>query len=166
MRRLLASAGHDVVRIVRPSHVEAIQRDGLHMQTLRFDEHVRLSASSDAAAIEGADVVLFCVKSTDIESTGELIRPFLAADTLVVCLQNGVDNADHLRSVLPAHEVAAAVVYVATEMAGSGHVKHNGRGELVIEPSRKSETLAQALIAAAVPTEISGNVRGALCGPN
>ncbi len=64
--------------------------------------------------------------------------------------------------MLPAHNVAAAVVYVATEMAGPGHVKHHGRGELVIEPSSSSEAVAQALKAAGVPTEVSDNVRGAL----
>ncbi len=47
-------------------------------------------------------------------------------------------------------------------MAGPGHVKHHGRGELVIEPSGTGEAMAQALIAAGVPTEISSNVRGAL----
>jgi 2-dehydropantoate 2-reductase len=47
-------------------------------------------------------------------------------------------------------------------MAGPGHVKHNGRGELVIAPSTRSEEVAQALRAAGVPTEISDNVRGAL----
>jgi 2-dehydropantoate 2-reductase len=73
-----------------------------------------------------------------------------------------VDNADRLRAVLPQNTVAAAVVYVATEMAGPGHLKHQGRGDLVIEPSALSDTVAQALIAAKVPTEISPNVRGAL----
>jgi 2-dehydropantoate 2-reductase len=53
-------------------------------------------------------------------------------------------------------------VYVASEMAGPGHIKHHGRGELVIEPSSKSEEVARTLIAAGVPTEISENVRGAL----
>jgi 2-dehydropantoate 2-reductase len=58
--------------------------------------------------------------------------------------------------------VAAAVVYVATGMAGPGHVKHNGRGELVIAPSRRSEEVARHLAAAGVPTQISDNVRGSL----
>jgi 2-dehydropantoate 2-reductase len=123
---------------------------------------VRLSASSDAAAVQGSDLVLFCVKSMDTESAGAQIKPYLRPDALVLCLQNGVDNADRLRKVLPAHEVAAAVVYVGTEMAGPGHVKHHGRGELVIDPSRASERVAQALVAAGVPTEIDPNVRGAL----
>jgi 2-dehydropantoate 2-reductase len=81
---------------------------------------------------------------------------------MVLCLQNGVDNAERLRGVLPGVDVAAAVVYVATEMAGPGHLRHHGRGELVIEPSPASDRVAQALIAAGVPTEISDNVRGAL----
>jgi 2-dehydropantoate 2-reductase len=59
-------------------------------------------------------------------------------------------------------QVAAAVVYVATEMAGPGHLLHRGRGDLVLEPSPTSAQAAQALIAAGVPTEVSDNVRGAL----
>jgi 2-dehydropantoate 2-reductase len=159
---MLARSGHEVMLIARPRHVEAIARDGLRMQTTTFDERVALAASSDPGAVQGANLVLFCVKSTDTESAGALLRPRLAPDALVLCLQNGVDNADRLRSVLPQHAVAAAVVYVATEMASPGHVKHNGRGELVIEPAGASEAVAQALIAAGVPTEISGNVRGEL----
>jgi len=159
---MLARAGHDVMLIARPQHVEAILRDGLHMDTKTFDEHVKLNATTEARGVEGADVVLFCVKSNDTESAGEQIRPLLGERTLVLCLQNGVDNDQRLRQVLPGHPVAAAVVYVGAEMAGPGHVKHHGRGELVIEPSRLSEQLARALVAAGVPTEISGNVRAAL----
>ncbi|OYY85493.1 MAG: 2-dehydropantoate 2-reductase [Polaromonas sp. 28-63-22] len=159
---MLARAGHDVVLIARPQHVEAIARSGLRMEAQTFDEQVRLAASSEASAVQGAALVLFCVKSTDTESAGALIRPHLAGDALVLCLQNGVDNADRLRTVLPQHAVAAAVVYVATEMAGPGHVRHHGRGELVIEPSGPGEAVAKALIGAGVPTDISSNVRGAL----
>jgi 2-dehydropantoate 2-reductase len=159
---MLARAGHQVVLIARPQHVDAIRRAGLHMETKTFDQHVRLAASTEAGAAQGADLVLFCVKSTDTESAGVQLRPHLSGAALVLCLQNGVDNADRLRSVLPPHQVAAAVVYVASEMAGPGHVRHHGRGELVIEPSGASELVAQALIGAGVPTEISDNVRGAL----
>ena len=159
---MLARAGHAVTLIGRAQHVQVFERDGLRMQTLSFDEQVPVAASTEAAAVAGADVVLFAVKSPDTEATGEQMRPHLKAGALVLCLQNGVDNAERLRAVLPGVDVAAAVVYVATEMAGPGHLRHHGRGELVIEPSAGSARLAQALIAAGVPTEISDNVRGAL----
>ncbi len=159
---MLARAGHDVTLIGRAQHADTVKQSGLHMDTKMFDEHVPMGASTEASAVAGADVVLFCVKSPDTEATGEQIAQYLAPDALVLCLQNGVDNAERLRSVIRNHEVAAAVVYVATEMAGPGHLKHHGRGELVMEPSTRSEAVAQALIAAGVPTEVSDNVRGAL----
>jgi 2-dehydropantoate 2-reductase len=157
----LARAGHDVVLIGRPQHVEAIERQGLRLETQTFDEHIRVTASTDASAAQGAQLVLFCVKSNDTESGAAAIKPYLAPDALVLSLQNGVENADRLRGLLP-QEVVAAVVYVGTEMAGPGHVRHHGRGELVIEQSKASVDVARALIAAGVSTDISDNVRGAL----
>ena len=159
---MLARAGHRVTLIGRPPHVQAIQANGLRMQTLTFDEAVPLAASTEASAVAGADLVLFAVKSPDTQTAGAQMRPYLAPGALVLCLQNGVDNAERLRAVLPGVQVAAAVVYVATEMAGPGHLRHHGRGELVIEPSPRSAEMAQSLIAAGVPTEVSDNVRGAL----
>src|ERR1700722_619718 len=158
---ILARAGHEVVLIGRPQHVEAIERQGLRLETQTFDERIRISASTQASAMQRAQLVLFCVKSTDTESGAAAIRPHLAPDALVLSLQNGVDNADRLRALLP-QEVIAAVVYIGVEMAGPGHVRHHGRGELVIEPSKASDDIARALIAAGVPTDISDNVRGAL----
>lgn len=159
---MLARAGHRVTLIGRPTHVQVFQAQGLRMQTLTFDETVAVQASTDASAVAGADLVLFAVKSPDTETAGAPMRDHLKPGALVLCLQNGVDNAERLRAVLPGALVAAAVVYVATEMAGPGHLRHHGRGELVIEPSPRSAEVAQVLIAAGVPTEVSDNVRGAL----
>src|SRR5258708_9923951 len=155
----LARAGHDVVLIGRPQHVEAIGRHGLRLETQTFDERVSVSASTEGPAAQGAQLVLFCVKSTDTGAAA--IKPHLAPDAVVQSMQNGVENADRLRALLP-QEVIAAAGYVGTEMAGPGHVRHHGRGELVIEKSKASDDVARALIAAGVPTDISDNVRGAL----
>lgn len=159
---MLACAGHDVTLIGRPNHVDAIQRDGLLLDTQSFKEHVRLQASAEPRAVAGATLVLFCVKSTDTESAAAAIRPYLLPGALVLSLQNGVDNAVRLQATLPDQEVAASVVYVATEMPGPGHVKHNGRGELVIAASTTTADAAALLVAAGVPTDISSNVEGAL----
>ncbi|CAG9168666.1 2-dehydropantoate 2-reductase [Cupriavidus laharis] len=158
---MLARAGHEVVLIARPQHVQAVEARGLRLETQSFDEQVRVFASTDASAVQGADLVLFCVKSTDTQSAALAMKPSLAKGALVLSLQNGVENAETLRGLLE-QEVAAAVVYVATEMAGPGHVRHHGRGELVIEPTSQGASLASTLAAAGVPVETSDNVRGAL----
>jgi len=163
---LLARAGHAVTLIGRQAHVQQVQAHGLRLQTAKMDEQVPLAATTEASAVAGADVVLFCVKSTDNEDAARQMRPHLAPHTLVLTLQNGVDNDERVREVLGTGDdaplVAAAVVYVATEMAGPGHVRHHGRGELVIAPSPLSSAVAQQFSAAGIATEISDNVRGAL----
>ncbi|HSN34449.1 MAG TPA: 2-dehydropantoate 2-reductase, partial [Ideonella sp.] len=71
-------------------------------------------------------------------------------------------NAERLRARLPGVVVEPAVVYVATEMAGPGHVRHHGRGDLVVGPSAAAREAAELFVAAGVPVQISDNVAGAL----
>ncbi len=158
---MLARAGHEVVLVARPAHVAAIRADGLLLDTQTFQERVRLQADTDPAAVQGAQCVLFCVKSTDTESAGQAMAPHLGAGTVVLSLQNGVDNAERLQALLQ-RTVLPAVVYVAAGMAGPGHVRHHGRGELVIAPSPASGDIARSFAAAGIPVEISDNVAGAL----
>ena len=158
---MLARAGHQVVLVGRAPHVAAIQRAGLLMDALSFKEHVPLAASVDASAIKGARLILCCVKSTDTDSAATEMAAYLGPDTWILSLQNGVDNAERLQSQLQ-HDVAPAVVYVASEMPGPGHVKHKGRGELVIGTSGYSNELLDLFTRAGVPVEISDNVTGAL----
>ena len=158
---MLARAGHVVTLIGRRQHVEAVRRDGLFMDTQSFQAHVPMEASTEVEAVNGAKLVLFCVKSMDTERAAAEIAPHLRPDALVLGLQNGVDNAERLKAALP-HEICPAVVYVATEMAGPGHVKHHGRGELVIAPIAASQGLVTLFAGADVPVQISDNVAGAL----
>lgn len=158
---LLARAGHTVTLIARPSHVQAIAAHGLRLQTATSDEHIALNANSDVAALKDAELVLFCVKSSDTESAGAQMPPHLRPHAAVLSLQNGVDNAQRLQAVL-GQDVIATVVYVATAMAGPGHVQHFGRGDLVLGQHARSEQLAQLLSEAGIPSTVSNNVQGAL----
>lgn len=158
---MLARAGHEVVLIGRPSHVESIQKQGLLLETLAFTERVAASAGSDPAQVHDAALVLCCVKSNDTAAAATAMAPFLSGDAVVLSLQNGVDNAQQLSTLL-GREVFPAVVYVAAEMAGAGHVRHHGRGELLIGPSPHAERLVTLFATAGVSVQISDNVSGAL----
>ncbi len=160
---MLARAGVPVTLIGRASHVDMMRTRGLRLDTRMFDETVAVDASTDTAAVAGADVVLFCVKSTDTERTAREIAPWLGAGTVILSMQNGVENADIIRRVLP-QRVIPAVVYVATEMAGPAHLKHHGRGELVIGAAPESQRIVEAFARAGVPVQVSDNVVGVLWG--
>jgi 2-dehydropantoate 2-reductase len=158
---MLARAGHDVTLIGRAQHVEAVRRRGLRVETKAFDASIPMRASEEPSAARGAKLVLFSVKSPDTERAGAALAPHLEPGAVLLSLQNGVDNAERLAATL-GRDVIPAVVYVAVEMAGPGHVRHHGRGELVIGPSAASPRIAAAFAAAGVPVEVSHNVIGAL----
>ena len=128
---MLARAGHAVTLIGRPAHVQAIQRDGLQLEMAGQRHVVRLDAGSDPAALAGADLVLCCVKSGDTEAAALQMAPHLGPATLLMSLQNGVDNAATLARHVPCR-VVPAVVYVAVALGGPGVVRHFGRGDLAI----------------------------------
>jgi len=153
---MLARAGEPVTLIGRPAHVAAIREYGLRIENPTWDERVTVAASTDLADARGADVVLLCVKTGDTAAAGRALAPHLAPGALVVSLQNGVENADVLRTATGLTAVRA-VVYVAVSLAAPGHVRHTGRGDLILEapadPARRERlaTFAAACVRAGVP---------------
>lgn len=158
---VLARAGHAVTLVGRAAHVDAMRARGLLLETASGVQALAVHAGTEASGVRGAELVLCCVKSGDTEGAAAQMAPHLAPGAVVLSLQNGVDNAARLRSAL-AQEVIAAVVYVATEMAAPGHVRHHGRGELVLGRSPSAARVAALLAAAGIPTTVSEDVASAL----
>jgi len=159
---MLARAGAPVVMVGRPSFVEAIRKNGLFLDTLQFQETVRVEAAAELSAASGAEVVLFCVKTTDNTTAARELAPLLAPDATILIMQNGVDNVEQVRAA-SGIEALAAVVYVAASVAEPGHIKHVGRGDLVVGPKNaRTERIAALFVRAGVVCRISDNIEGEL----
>jgi len=159
---MLSRAGAPVVMIGRAAFVEAVKNSGLLLDTVQFKETVHPEASTDIASASSAEVVLFCVKTTDTAAAAKELAKHLSPHAIVVSLQNGVNNAEELRNV-SGIEALAAVVYVAASMPAPGRLKHLGRGDLVLGPkNEQTEKIASLFLQAKVPCRISENIRGEL----
>jgi 2-dehydropantoate 2-reductase len=155
---MLARAGAPVVFIGRPAFADAVKRDGLQLDTVQFDEKVKVVASTELSAARDAEMVLFCVKTTDTARTARELAPLLAKQALVVSMQNGVDNAEQIHAASGLYALAAAV-YVAASVPSPGTVKHVGRGDLVVGPkSAATERVASVFERAGVPCRISDHL--------
>jgi 2-dehydropantoate 2-reductase len=159
---MLARAGAPVVMIGRKPFVDAVTARGLLLDTLSFKESVRVEASTELSAANGADIVLFCVKTTDTVDAARALAPILGSRTLVLCLQNGVDNVERIRATTGIAALSA-VVYVAASVPEPGCLKHVGRGDLVIGPETAQARMLAAMFArAGVPCRITQNIDGEL----
>ena len=165
---MLARAGARVRLIGRPALVDAVTHNGLRLETEGGAERIAVTATTDPAGVAGAGLVLFCVKSTGTDEAARAIAPHLDPSTIVLSLQNGVDNAARIR-VHVSNLVVPAVVYVAAEISAPGVLRHNGGGDLVIgaDGSRPADArimadLAAHLTGAGIPTRVSNNIEGEL----
>jgi 2-dehydropantoate 2-reductase len=133
------------------------------MDSIRFQERVAVTASTERSAVRDAAIVLFCVKTLDTEEAARILAPHLSSGAIVVSLQNGVDNVERIRA---ASGIAAipSVVYVAAAMSGPGRIKHSGRGDLVLgrTPLDAAMRVSNCFTRAGVPCRISENIDGEL----
>ncbi|MGN6536272.1 MAG: 2-dehydropantoate 2-reductase, partial [Mesorhizobium sp.] len=141
----LALAGRKVTFLARPRIGQALRESGLRISNL--DGHDRLlapdavDASADPAVLAGADVVLVTVKSGATEDMGKLVAAHARPDAIVVSLQNGVDNADRIRSLTVPRPVLAGMVPF--------NVVQSSEGECPLHMHRASE--GTVLVGAGVP---------------
>jgi 2-dehydropantoate 2-reductase len=161
---MLARAGTRVTFIARPATVEVISRRGLFIDSVHFQETIRAEASADPSAVANAELVLFCVKTTDTESVAKTLLPHLAPGAVVLSLQNGVDNAEQLEAA--GIHALPAVVYVAASVPEPGRIKHSERGDLAIggPANRRAdlERIAATFAKAGVACKISDNIQADL----
>lgn len=165
---MLARAGAQVTLIARESHVQAIRRGGLFLDTVTFQERVAAAACADVSAARDAEFVLFSVKTLDTEEAARQLAPHLAPGAIVISLQNGVDNVARIHAS-SGIDALPAVVYVAAALPEPGRVKHSGRGEIITgelpgnphatgsQPGRP-ERVAALFSGAGVPCRISPSI--------
>jgi len=159
---MLARAGAPLIFIGRQSFVDAVKQNGLFLDAVQFRERVKVEASADLAAVRDAEIVLFCVKTTDTAETARELAELLAPNAIMVSMQNGADNAEQIAAASGLKTLPAAV-YVAASVPIPGTVKHVGRGDIVLGPQNEiTERVAAVFTRANIPCRISENLAGEL----
>jgi 2-dehydropantoate 2-reductase len=159
---MFARAGAPILFIGRKHFADAVNSKGLVLDKSEGQERIAIKATVEMSGLRDCSLILFCVKANDTSSTARQMAPFVRPDATVVCLQNGVDNADQVRAVANVTAVSA-VVYVAVSVPESGRVKHLARGDLIIgPPSERTTCLADLFVRAGIPCRVSDNIEGEL----
>src|SRR5262245_56647506 len=124
---VFARSGAPIVFIGRQHFADAVNVNGLVLHTAQGDEQIPAKATTAMSAVRDCSLILFCVKANDTSTTATQMAPFVRPDTTVVCLQNGVDNAQRVHAATNLVSLSA-VVYVAVSVPEPGRVKHLARG--------------------------------------
>ncbi|MGA1478115.1 MAG: ketopantoate reductase family protein, partial [Burkholderiaceae bacterium] len=148
--------------IGRAAHLKAIEKHGLRIDSKAWGREESIHGfelSETIQAVAKAELVLFCVKSTQTAAMAQSMQGLLPANAVVLSMQNGVENPETLQRLLPEARVVPVAVYVALSLAAPGLVRHFGRGELVVGPSSPwLEATAERLRKAGIGVTVSNQV--------
>lgn len=135
----LLAAGSDVLMIGRARMGERISRNGLLLTDLQGRE-LRLEGrqvqyTEDPGELGRADLILVTVKSADTETAANAIYAYANPAALVVSFQNGVGNADVLRSRLTGWTVLGGMVPFNVVQMDENRFHRGTEGDLMVERS-------------------------------
>jgi 2-dehydropantoate 2-reductase len=166
---LLARAGHEVAFLARGKHLDAIRQKGLEIRSADFGTFtVQGPASDDAREFGEVDLVLFAVKTYDLQDAAQQAKQVLAPQASLLTFQNGLDAPDELATIVGAEHVLIGTTRLETTIVEPGVIGHLTPGHLVTvsafsgPPTPRTELIAETFRAAGVRTNVEPDGHRAL----
>ena len=162
----LAKAGEDVWFFARGKHLAAMKKHGLRVKSPEGSFRIRPGKMADKIAkVETPDVVLFCVKAYDTERAAEQLSPILSKDSIVISLQNGVENEATIQSTIQAGTVYGGVAYIFSNITAPGVITEwGGARKIVFGPvdgivDERAREIVRVISRAGIAVKLSDDIR-------
>jgi 2-dehydropantoate 2-reductase len=162
MAAYLSRAGHDVTLVFKDKEdAEIVRSKGLTVSG-RHAFNVKVQVVEWPTPIPASDLLVVAVKTYDTEEALSVAKGVPIG--MAISAQNGIQKETIIRELLSKEVVVGAVIQVTAMNKGGGNIFHPGItpsyvGELDDGISDKTRFLARLLSEAAIPTEVTDNIR-------
>lgn len=161
---LLARAGEDVTFIARNLLLETVRAHGLTVKTTHAGEfNIAAKVTDDPSEIGPVELLLFCVKTYDTDAAAELVKPLVCPDTVVMPIQNGIDNAERLAGFLGLKPIIGVMPGVSSHVEAPGVIRQVAvrnllLGELAGGNSPRTERVLKTFEWAGIGAELRSDI--------
>jgi 2-dehydropantoate 2-reductase len=161
----LARAGFDVTFISRGQTLEVLQKDGLRIKSYAGDFSIKKpKVAHDFKVLADADLILLCVKSYCTKEVAKAMQRVISDKTVIVSLQNGIENEDILADILGTDKVIGSVVFITSSMPEPGLINHTSYGKIMLGELNGKETervrkIEKLFLDAAVPAGVTLSIK-------
>ena len=166
---LLARAGHDVTFVARGEHLDAIRRNGgLRVVSQNDgDFHAPGRGVENTAEAGAQDLALFNVKMHHNPGAIASLPPMVGPETVVLTLQNGIDNGEQIAEVVGPEPVMIGSAFMEGRISEPGVVTQGGPGtagfgEMTVGITERGERLLREFLDAGWRVELHENMVGML----
>jgi len=162
---VLLAKKNTVVLVGRASHISRIQHQGL---TITGKTRLRVSIPAVETIKEitlSPDLILLTVKSYDTEAACSQVCTILHDKTLVISLQNGLDNIEKMERNIEKKQILAGVTTHGTFFSEPGVIIHTGMGTTILGEldgrlSTRITKITDVFNKAGIDTKISNDIIG------
>lgn len=161
---LLKKAGEDVTLIdVNPSHIEAINKNGLIMQLDEGNVKVTISACFAKDFSDQVDLIIVFTKSVYSDTALESVKYAIGKDTIVLSLQNGIGHEAVMSKYVSTDRIVIGTTNFPSDFVDNGIIRSHGKGatrmmSLDGHVDNKIEFIRDTFIKAGLNAELSDNV--------
>jgi len=141
----LLSKKNDVTLVSRKTHVQTIKKNGLKI-TGKTKLKVNIVALDSISKIGfSPDLLILTVKSYDTEAAIKEAKSIIGNKTVVLSLQNGLDNIEKIYKTVDERNVVAGITTHGVFFSKPGVIKHTGIGETILGElnGKKTERIKQ-----------------------
>lgn len=126
------SKKNDVLLIGRKSHILSIKKNDLLIQG-KTNLKIKIKAMEKVGGLKlKPDLLILTVKSYDTESAILQAKKTIDEDTIVLSLQNGLDNIDRIKQYISYENIIAGVTTHGAFFSEPGIIKHTGKGITIL----------------------------------
>jgi 2-dehydropantoate 2-reductase len=166
---LLATAGQEVTFIARGAHLQALRVKGLQIKSVHGDFTVSPVKVTDRPdAIGPVDLVLVATKTYHTDEAAQAIKPLIGADTVVISLQNGIDAAERIGSVVGMEHIIGAATWLSAAIEAPGRIGQYSQfrrialGELDGRITPRAQEIVSVLATTPAVIELVPNIKQVL----
>lgn len=164
----LAAAGLNVHFLARERIHQEISQHGLQLSDWRGAQHTvtpnQICTGTNPVVLNDADIILLCVKSGATQEMGHILAQHIKPSAHIFSLQNGVNNYQHLRNLLPAHTVLPVMVPYNVVHQGEGKFHCGSEGILLVEDAPAAQDFIDLCQRAELAIERHNNMPSLLWG--
>lgn len=159
----LLSKKNEVTLVGRPHHINAIQRNGLSL-TGKTNMHIEIQAEHSLDNLHSPpDLLFLTVKSYDTETAMKEAKSVINKKTLVISLQNGLDNIEKVEKIVNREQILAGITTHGAVFNKSGTIEHTGQGDTILgelngKKTSRLQQITHVFNEAGIETRISTNI--------
>jgi 2-dehydropantoate 2-reductase len=161
---LLTLSGEEVwLTDIWKDHIDTIRSKGLTMEERGKAQTIHVNATTDAASLGKADLVLIFVKTYHTEKAVSDALVLQDENTVFLTLQNGLGNEEAICKQVGRKKVVLGVTGQGATLLGPGHIRHAGwgktyLGELDGRMTDRVNQIARIFQKAGIETGVSSHI--------